>query len=116
MLRLDGLLFQYIYSDLMMLAKSVLDMNIQLKIFLDASMILKADLTPFASESCLYGTSPKTNHRLHKHYVAVRECLIAPTSNGDDPLFPALQAAAQAMLSKFCDYKRDQLPGDLLGS
>ena len=64
MLILDGILFEYIYSDLMMLAKLVLDMNIhylELKIFLeelvnDASVILKADPSPFASESRLYGT------------------------------------------------------------
>ena len=30
--------------------------------------------------------------------MELRECLIAPISNGDDPLFPALPAAAQAMI------------------
>jgi len=89
-LKLDGLLFDQLYADLMMLVKSkhldksVLDMNmhyLELKGFLEhlednPEMLLNTNTQAFPSEPRLYGTSKKTNHRLKKcQYHPVRAWL-----------------------------------------
>ena len=80
-LKVDGLFFDKLYADLMMLIKSteldksVLDMSahyLELKVFLEElSHHPEEIMNPehvFQSEPRLYGLSSKTNHRIHKTY------------------------------------------------
>jgi len=64
----------------------------------------------FASEPRLYSGSQKVNHRLHKNYVVVRECLYS-CNDIDDEVLEMVKAAAIPMADKLQAYKCDQLPG-----
>ena len=88
-LKLDGLLFEHLYSDLMMskaLDKSVHVMNVhylELKGFLEEltqhpQQIMNPNYQVFHSEPRLYGNSPITNCRLHPGYIPVRRQLYQP--------------------------------------
>ena len=124
-LKLDGLLFEHLYSDLMMLVKSkaldksVLDMNVhylELKGFLEEltqhpHQIMNPNYQVFPSESRLYGNSPITSHRLHPGYIPVRRRLYQPDLFDTLELYPRVQQAAETMMEKLMNYKADQLPG-----
>ena len=87
-LRLEGLLFDRVYADLMMLVKSktlqktALDMTLhyeQLLDFLqhcinDPARFLDRDLVVFKTEG-IYSSDDKLNHRLKKNYRPVHEML-----------------------------------------
>ena len=124
-LKLDGLLFEHLYSDLMMLVKtkaldkSVLDMNVhylELKGFLEEltqhpHQIMNPNYQVFPSEPRLYGNSPITNHRLHPGYIPVRRRLYQPDLFDTLELYPRVQQADETMMEKLMNYKADQLPG-----
>ena len=124
-LKLDGLLFDHLYSDLMMLVKSkaldksVLDMNVHylgLKGFLEdltqhPQQIRNPNYQVFPSEPRLYGDSPITNHRLHPRYTSVQRRLYQPDLFDTLELYLLVQQAAEAMMEKLINYKADQLPG-----
>ena len=124
-LKLDGLLFEHLYSDLMMLVKtkaldkSVLDMNVhylELKGFLEEltqhpQQIMNPNYQVFPSEPRLYGNSPITNHRLHPGYIPVRRRLYQPDLFDTLELYPRVQQAAETMMEKVMNYKADQLLG-----
>ena len=121
----DGLLFDHLYSDLMMLVKSkaldksALDMNVhylELKGFLEdltqhPQQIRNPNYQVFPSEPRLYGDSPITNHRLHPRYIPVRRRLYQPDLFDTLELYPRAQQAAEAMMEKLINYKADQLLG-----
>ena len=123
-LRLEGLLFDKIYSDLMMLVKSkdlnktTFEMNIHLSELLHflelikdkPRLLLDSELQVFKSECRLYSASyPKTNHRLNKKHIPVRRCLYENNEN-ETTLLKMVSLAATAMASKLRSYKRDHLP------
>ena len=126
-LKLDGLLFDQLYADLMMLVKSkeldksVLDMNVhylEIKGFLEhlesnPEMLLNPNTQVFPSEPRLYGTSKKTNHRLKK-YHPVRAWLYHEDTFDQIDLLPRVKAAASTMFQKHNEYKKDQFPGGKL--
>ena len=124
-LKLDGLLFDHLYSDLMMLVKSkaldksALDMNVrylELKGFLEdltqhPQQIRNPNYQVFPSEPRLYGDSPIINRRLHPRYIPVRRRLYQPDLFDTLELYPRVQQTAEAMMEKLINYKADQLPG-----
>jgi len=117
-LKLDGLMFDHVYSDLMMLIKSkslnksVLDINqhyMELKCFLQQisnhpEEIMNLDLHTYPSEPSLYGDSQKTNHRVKQNYVAVRKRLFTADPFDEEELYPRVAAAAKSMLDKLVSY------------
>ena len=123
-LKLDGLMFDHIYADLMMLsksnalAKSVMDMNVhyrELQQFLqkvaeNPKIIMNINLQVFPSEQSLYKNT-KTNHRISKAYPPVRIRLYKPDEFDDSNMLPQVACAASTMLHKLNDYMRHQLPG-----
>ena len=124
-LRLEGLLFDKVYSDLMTLVKSkvlnksTLDMNVhyeELLAFLvlltsEPKVLLDSEVRVFKSEPQLYSlsSSSKTNHRLNKKYIPVRKSLHEDLD--DSIILPMICAAANAMSLKLQSYKVDHLPG-----
>ena len=125
-LKLDGLFFDKLYADLMMLVKSteldksVLDMSVQyleLKVFLEElshhpEEIMNPDHHVFPSESRLYeSSSQKTNHRINIKYKDIRRRLYQSDSFDEIELYPRVQEASKSMLSKLIEYMKDHLPG-----
>ena len=124
-LKLEGLLFDKVYSDLMMLVKSILlnksaiDMNVHYEELLDflelltvePKVLLDFEATVFKSELQLYSQSSKVNHRLKKSYLPVRNELYQSLDSDETFLLPMVCAAATAMSSKLRSYKQDHLPG-----
>lgn len=126
-LKLDGLLYDKVYADLMMLLKSnklnnsVLDMNIyylELRKYLELlcekpRLILDSDYQVF-SEKRLYDPSSKTNHRVNPAYIPVRKRLYDTDDYDTSILLPLTKHVTAAMLKKLNAYKQDQLPGGVL--
>ena len=124
-LKVDGLFFDKLYADLMMLVKSteldksVLDMSahyLELKVFLEElshhpEEIMNPEHHVFQSEPRLYGLSSKTNHRIHKTYKEIRRRLYESDSYDERELYPRIQEAYKAMVNKLTDYMKDYLPG-----
>ena len=127
-LRLEGLLFDKVYGDLMILIKSkemnksALSMTAHyeelLKFFEHLAafprLILDSEFSVFSSEPRLYSESVKLNHRIEVPYVAVRKELYEPVhgvSSNEALLLELTGAVAQAMRNKISSYKRDHLPG-----
>ena len=84
--RLEGLMFDIVYADLMILVKST-DLNktaIEMSLHYEELVnffgtlitkpceILNSDIQVFESESSLYDESSKLNHRLRDKYIPVR--------------------------------------------
>ena len=123
LLKLDGLFYDKVYADMMMLLKSTylnksfLCMNIHylellnyLKLLSEKPrLILDPDMKVFHSEARIY-EDPKLDHRKSKNYIKVRERLYA-TDSFDEILFQMVQHAAHSMVKKLSQYKCDQLPG-----
>ena len=124
-LKLEGLMFDKVYADLMILVKSTklnkssLDMNIHYEELLahleslsvNPESILDSEVLIFKSERSLYSDASKLNHRLTKAYVPVREKLYESHDSDEPILFPLVLAVSTAMHSKLQSYKKDHLPG-----
>ena len=125
-LRLEGLMFDKVYADLMILVKST-DLN---KTATEMSLhyeelvnffgtlitkpceILNSSIQVFESESSLYDESSKLNHSLQDKYIPVRNALYESHENDESLLFPLVSAAVStAMHSKLQQYMKDYLPG-----
>ena len=128
--RFEGLMYDKIYADLMMLVKSVdlqkssLSMNVhycELLSFLEClaknpRFLLDDSTHIFVSEPRLYGGNAKLNHRLHKQYQPVRKVLYDPAILGmldsnEEFLLELIVAVAKAVAVKLRHYKKDHLPG-----
>ena len=125
--RLEGLLFDKVYADLMMLVKSEilrkssLDMNIHYSELLgflrsitdDPKILLDSSACVFVSELNLYENNIKLNHRLHKQYLPVREVLYdcATVDTNQALLFNMIHKVGNSMAEKLKAYKKDHLPG-----
>lgn len=123
-LRLEGLIFDKVYADLMMLVKSTvlnkstLDMNTHYKellkflenVITNPSALLDSETQVFKSEPLLYSKSKKLNHRLIENYGPVRNELQQTQDSDQFLLFPMVIAASKAMHSKLKTYKEDHLP------
>ena len=125
--RLEGLLFDKVYADLMMLVKSKelckssIDMNVhygELLAFLqklteNPMLLLDDSVCVFVSETRLYGESHKINHRLHKQYFSVRKSLhdLQFEFTNEDMLLEMIEVVSKAMANKLEAYKKDHLPG-----
>ena len=72
--------------------------------------ILDPEHCVFASESLLYSSDPKFNHRLHKKYLVVRQSLYTH-DEFDDEVLDMVKTAAISMADKIQAYKSDHLPG-----
>ncbi len=124
-LRLQGLMFDKVYADLMTLvkstdlSKSALDMNIHYEELLEFFDILitspaalfDSETLVFKSELLLYSESSKLNHRLTKKYIPVQRELQRHQENDGSFLLPMVIAAGKAMRSKIQTYMEDHLPG-----
>ena len=124
-LRLEGLMFDKVYADLMTLVKStdlnktVIEMSShyeELLKFLSALItepheILNSDMQVFKSEFLLYGEASKLNHRLQDKYIPVRNALYENRDSDESLLFPLVSAISTAMHSKLQQYMKDYLPG-----
>ena len=124
-LKVDGLFFDKLYADYMILVKSteldksVLDMSahyLELKVFLEElshhpEEIMNPEHHVFQSEPQLYDPLLKTNHRIHKTYKEIRRRLNESDSYDEKELYPRIQEASKAMVSKLTDYMKDYLPG-----
>jgi len=129
-LKVDGLFFDKVYADLMMLMKSndlgkkYLDMNPHMKELLDfltelshhPRLCLDPDYKVFGTESRLYGDNKKVNHRNHPNYTCVRKRLYQHDDYDEEYTFPLVQRAAEHMAETLTSYKADQLPGGKLWS
>ena len=128
LLKVDGLLFDQVYADLMLLLKSnelnkkYLDMNphylelskhLQLLVS-SPRLVLDPSIKVFTSESRLYGENKKINHRLHTNSKQVRACLYSHDDFDEKFTFPLIKKASQCMLDKLKAYKAEQLPGGKL--
>ena len=56
----------------------------------------------FASEPRLYSGNQKVNHRLHKNYVVVRECLYSCNEIDDEVLEMYTKCAQKQMITWYC--------------
>ena len=126
-LKADGLMFQHVYADIVMLAKSnelnksTLDMNqhyLELKLFLQEvehfpEVVMDKNLKVFRSEERLYGDKNVVNHRLHLKSQAVQNRLFSPDEWDNSLLHPLLTVGAAAMRETLCSYARNQLPGGI---
>ena len=65
----------------------------------------------FKSESELYGTNKKVNHRCHKNCEAVHKKLFEVTKDDSSVLYPLLVSGAVKMKQKLTAYAQKQLPG-----
>ena len=130
LLKVDGLFFDKIYADLMILMKSkklgkkLLDVNPhyhELLQYLELiserpRLILDPDHKVFVSEPKIYTCDDKCtlNHRLHKNYQPVRTRIYETDSFDDSLVLPMVATAAVEMANKVRKYKADQLPGGKL--
>ena len=119
----DAVMFHHVYSNLVMLAKSidlnksVIDMNehyLELQLFLEEveknpKTAMNADYAVFKSEPRLYGTDKKINHRLHASYKVVEESIFNDQCD-ETLLYPLFAAGAFAMKEKLSTYAKSQLP------
>ena len=120
---MEGLMFDRVYADLMMLVKSkelnktALDMNVHYKELLDflqrlidtPSLILNREHIVFPSEPRLYSNDKKLNHRLRSKYVPIQQMLYQDACNSS--LSSLVHGASKAMSKKLESYKKDHLPG-----
>ena len=128
LLKVDGLFFDKVYADMMVLLKSkklgkkYLDMNIHLKELLDyltalshhPRLCLDPDHQVFTSEAQIYSEDKKLNHRKHVKSTAVRKRLYRHDDFDEQYTFPLVERAAKYMAEKLRLYKADQLPGGRL--
>ncbi len=124
-LRLEGLMFDKVYADLMTLVKSTelskssLDMNTHYEELLEffevlitkPTALVDSETLVFKSEPLLYSESSKLNHRLTKRYIPVRRELQRHQENDGSFLYPMVIAAGTAMRDKLQTYMEDHLPG-----
>ena len=126
---LEGLMYDHVYADLMMLVKSNVlmkssfHMNVhygELVVFLESltenpSLILESTSCVFTSEIRLYGNDKMVNHRLRKNYIPIRESLFEPNSIpipiNKQLLFDLIKVVGEAVVQKLKSYKKDHLPG-----
>ncbi len=123
-LKVDGLMFYFVYADLVNLAKStelnksVYDMRnhyLELKIFLDelekhpAEITMNREYRVFVSEQRLYGAS-KVNHRHSKVNSPIKDCLFVADSF-DEIVFLKISIGVAAMKKRLMEYASTQLPG-----
>lgn len=123
-LKLEGLMFDKVYADLMTLVKSkdlnktATEMSLHYEELLDffdsliiePGKILVPDMQVFKSESLLYCEFSKLNHRLRDKYIPIRNALYK-NSNDESLLLPLVSAVSTAMHSKLQQYMKDYLPG-----
>lgn len=122
LLKLDGLLFDKIYADMMelkskFLGKSYLSLNTHylelleyLKLLVEnPKLIIDPNYRVFTSEPKLY-EDKKVDHRQRKNYLKVRTRLYTSDAY-DEYMFQLVKKAADSMAKKLMDYKADQLPG-----
>lgn len=124
-LQLEGIMFDKVYADLMVLVKSndlkktPIDMASHYEELLDLfsslvtepGKILDSEKQVFPSETSLYGESNKFNHRLHDKYIPVRKVLYERCNSDECVLLPLVSATSKAMHSKLLQYMKDYLPG-----
>ena len=124
-LRLEGLMFDKVYADLMILVKSsdmkktAIDMrshyeellNFFSTVITEPEVFLDSNVQVFTSESLLYGESKKFNHRLHEKYICVRQVLYESCDSDEAALLPLVSAVSKAMHLKLQQYMKDYLPG-----
>ena len=126
-LKADALMFYFIYSDLVMLAKSAklnksaFDMSyhyLELKLFLamiedDPLATTYKSYQVFTSEQRLYGSDKDTNHRIRSNNLMIYERLFCADEWDTNILHPLLKAGASSMKTKLTDYAKNQLPGGI---
>ena len=122
-LKLEGLIHDKVYSDLMMLVKSTvlnkssLSMNVHYQELLDfldevsasPSILLDRDRSVFTTEPRLYSTDVSLNHRLASNYLPVRDVLY-DTEHNSRTLHVLIKTAVSAMSEKLRSYNEDHLP------
>jgi hypothetical protein len=120
-LKVDAIMFYFIYAELVMLVKSeglqksALDMNqhylefqIFLKLIQDPKFTLNQDHRVFVSEE---RCKMALNHRIRQKNKLVYTRLFQPDDWDDSILFPLLSAGALKMDEKLSTYAKNQLPG-----
>ena len=119
-LKLEGLMFDKVYADLMILVKSsnmkktAIDMrshyeellNFFSTVITEPEVFLDSNVQVFTSESLLYGESKKFNHRLHEKYICVRQVLYESCDSDEAALLPLVSAVSKAMHLKLQQYER----------
>lgn len=124
-LKADGIMFYFVYAELVMLAKSnelkksALDMNIhyqELQSFLqmvedDPKIAMNKEFRVFVSEERLYGFNKAINHRIRTENASIHNQLFQPDDWDSDLLYPLLSAGASKMKEKLTHYAKNQLPG-----
>ena len=118
-LKANALMFHFVYSNLVMLAKSTFDMNqhyLELKLFLEEvehnpQTAMDKEFKVFPSEERLYGIEKKINHRLHPMYKPVEQRLFEQDEWDASLLYPLLTAGIAQMKEKLGTYAQNQLPG-----
>ena len=124
-LKADGIMFYFVYAELVMLAKSTVlgksafDMNqhyLELQLFLqmvekDGSKAMNSDYKVFPSEERLYGSDPRTNHRIHSTSQNIFDRLFRADDWDSTHLFLLLAKGAAKMSEKLSSYAKNQLPG-----
>lgn len=127
LIRIDALMFYFIYADLVTLSKSTelnksaLTMNqhyLELKLFLEdvqqhPHIILKSNTKVFVSEPSLYDVDSKVNHRVHRGSMAMHTLLFKECQGADSTFFPLVVCGARKMIEKLCRYARSNLPGGI---
>ena len=122
-LQLEGLLFDKVYADLMMLVKSTdlcksaLDMNVHYfelleffqNLMVKPSILLDPEILVFKSEPQIYSDCLKLNHRLASSYLPVRVEL--HQNENQSLLLSMVVEASKAMSLKLQTYKEESLPG-----
>jgi hypothetical protein len=117
--RIEGLLYDKIYGDLMMLVKSTIlkksafEMNVhytELLNFLEnlshhPTLLLDADAKVFHSEVQLYEKDSQVNHRNSKHYSVIREELYTPQDN-ESLVLVMVQQVGKAIAEKLRDLQK----------
>ena len=126
-LKADVIMFYLVYSELVLLAKSTIldksafDLNqhyLELRCFLemiskDGSEVMNKEHKVFSSEERLYGSDPRTNHRIRGGNMPVYDRLFCPDEWDDTHLIPLIAAGATSMSDKLSSYARNQLPGGI---
>ncbi len=126
-LKADSLMYYFVYSELVMLAKSedlkksAFDMNkhyLELQLFLemveeDPSTVMDRSYKVFISEERLYGDEKALNHRIRPKNTAVHSQLFHSNEWDASVLYPTLQAGATKMKEKLKNYAKNQLPGGI---
>ena len=122
-IKVDALIFYFVYADLVTLSKSnelnksALDMNqhyLELKLFLEEieqhpDIMLNSSIQVFKSEARLYADC-KINHRTHKKSIAMHTKLFKECNS---TLFPLLVSGVIKMKEKLCSYAQNNLPGGI---